>query len=260
MKALISLLSAAATTLRIPRSDTLFSTVAGSLMVIALMTPGDARAQNELKVPMELVYTVTTDGTRIGEYAMRIVRKGNVFHLDSSLTPQGIAQLFAGGLYQQKSVFMTKKGKILPLIYSEQRSGKEPEQWSMQFDWTAMKISMPDGDLVDMPRQPLDAAVAPIQVLLTPPSKERNLNVNVVSDKGVRKHSFSRVGEVELETAIGTVDTVNIHQRKQGSEKENYVDIWLAPGKNWIPVKIVRHKKSRSIEFNIQAYNTTTNE
>lgn len=231
-----------------------------ALILVAVLMPLSVQAQNKLQVPMELVYTVTTDGTRIGEYAMRIKQESNVYHLDSSLTPQGIAQLFAGGLYQQQSVFMIKKGKILPLIYSEQREGKEPENWSMKFDWAGMKITMPSGEMVDMPRQPLDAAVAPIQVLLTPPSKSRNLDVNVVSDKGVRKHSFTRVGEAELETDIGTLNTVNIHQRKQGSEKENYVDIWLAPDHNWIPVKIVRHKKSRSIEFNIQAYNGVTKE
>jgi len=247
----------AANCLRTRSNRALFAVRAGALALFVLVTP-TSHAQNELQVPMNLVYTVTTDGARIGEYAMRISRNRNVFRLESSLTPQGIAQLFAGGLYQQESVFMITKGKILPLIYTEQREGKDPEKWSMQFDWSTMKITMPDGELVEMPRQPLDAAVAPIQVLMTPPSKSRDLSVNVVSDKGIRQHTFSRVGEVELETAIGTVNTVNIHQRKRGSEKQNYVDIWLAPDKNWIPVKIVRHKKSRSIEFNIQAYNTTT--
>jgi len=225
--------------------------VLGIAITLMLLQASPAQAGNPLPLPLDLTFNVSTEGASIGKYAMSVGNRSNVYTLTSTLKPSGLAQLLGGAEFQQESRFYVRKGRVVPLTYREHREGREPPKWALRFDWATMQVTLPDGNQKKMPRQPLDPAVAPLQVIMTPPSPTRELVVNVVNDRGVRRHTFTYMGEETIETALGKLRTINVQQRKHGAAKESYIDIWLAPDKGWIPVRIIRRKKSRDIEFDI---------
>lgn len=230
-------------------------------VAIGAVTTGLPLAQAESakqKLPQELlaVYQVSTAGTVVGEYSMRLQRSGDHYDVESSVTPKGLATIFAPGPMEQTSQFGIKRGRVLPLQYNERRSGKTPPEYSLAFDWDNMTVTLPDGSQLPIPRQPVDPAALPVQVMLTPPAPDRDLVVNLVNDRGVRTHTVSLLGDADMETSLGQVKAQHLRQRKKGAKEGDYIDIWIDPDQYNVPIRIERHKRSRMLAFALLSVET----
>ncbi len=234
-------------------------------MALAVMLLGIERvvpATSSSPYPLDALYDVHASGAIVGQFSFKVSRpgdnnEGNDFVLESSMQPSGIGQLLASGPLLQLSHFTVKNGRVLPQTYHETRPGEDPPDTTISFDWDGMTVKLPDGEILPIPRRPLDPASAPLQVILTPPSAERNLAVNVVSKRGARLHTFKLTGESTLETAIGTMRTLEIREQSQGADPGDFVQIWLAPDRGFVPVKIERHRKGIVIAFTLSKLNAS---
>lgn len=235
------------------------------LLALIVMTVGVGSAvpaTNPTPYPLDALYDVHASGAVVGQFSFKVSRPGNSengdeFLLESSMQPSGLGQLLASGPLLQLSHFTVKDGRVVPQLYQETRPGDEQPDTTINFDWDGMTVELPDGETLPIPNQPLDPAIAPLQVIMTPPSADRHLKVNVISKRGARLHTFKLTGESTLETAIGTLRTLEVRQQRQGADAENFVDIWLAPDRGYVPVKIERHRKGIVIAFTLAKLNAS---
>lgn len=229
----------------------------GLAFALLLAYSTSARAENPVsKLPdnFQVQFQASAAGAVVGELSMKLSRSGADYALQSVATPKGLAVLLGDGRFSQESLFGIKSGRVLPFRYNERRKKRgRPPEWTLDFNWNDMQVTMPDGSRIPMPNQPVDPAVVSIQMMLTPPSSGRDLVVHLVNDRGVRKHTFSLIGEESIETAVGTVKAWHLRQRKHGADERSYIDIWISP-ENWnIPIRMQRHKKGRVITFDVMA-------
>lgn len=225
-------------------------------LILAVVTYSVSHAEQTAPLPdhFNILFEVSSSGAVVGELNMQLSRNGTDYALQSVATPKGLAVLLGDGPFSQKSLFGVKRGKVLPMRYNERRKKKgRPPEWTLDFDWDDMKVTMPDGTRIPIPRQPVDPAAVSIQMMLTPPSSERDLVVHLVNHRGVRKHTFSLIGKETVDTSVGQVQAWHLRQRKQGAEENSYIDIWIAP-ENWnMPVKMQRHRKGRVVTFALKS-------
>lgn len=234
-------------------------------MVLVVLISGIERvvpATSTSPYPLDALYDVHASGAVVGQFSFKVSRPGdntdsNEFLLESSMQPSGIGQLLASGPLLQLSHFTVQNGRVVPQSYHETRPGEDPPDTTISFDWDGMTVKLPNGEILPIPQRPLDPASAPLQVILTPPSAERNLDVNVISKRGARLHTFKLTGESTLETAIGTMKTLEIREQSQGADPGNFVKIWLAPERGFVPVKIERHRKGIVIAFTLSKLNAS---
>jgi len=244
------------------------SRISATLLILAMATTSvlvasrAIPATNPSPYPFDALYDVYASGAVVGQFSYKVSRSNNDvnsndFMLESTMQPSGLGQLLASGPLLQLSHFTIKNGRVVPHSYQETRPGEDQPDSKINFDWDGMTVELPDGETLPIPQRPLDPASAPLQVIMTPPSAERNLTVNVVSRKGTRLHTFKLTGESELETAIGTIRTLEIREQSQGAEPSDFVQIWLAPDRGFVPVKIERHRKGIVIAFTLAKLNAS---
>jgi hypothetical protein len=140
--------------------------------------------------------------------------------------------------------------------YNERRTGKSPPEYSIAFDWNEKMVTLADGSEVPIPRQPVDPAALPVQVMLTPPAPNRDLVVNLINDRGVKTQTVSLIGDAELETSIGLVKAQHLRRRKKGAKEGDFIDIWISPDNYNLPVRIERHKRNRIFAFTLKSLET----
>jgi|GEM_PF-5882826 len=239
---------------RISLAVLVLAIAAMSMLVASRAIP----ATNPSPYPFDALYDVHASGAVVGQFSYKVSRStGSDYLLESTMQPSGIGQLLASGPMLQLSHFTVKDGRVVPHSYQETRPGEDPPDTKISFDWDGMTVELPDGETLPIPQRPLDPASAPLQVIMTPPSAERNLTVNVVSKRGSRLHTFKLTGESELETAIGKMRTIEIREQSQGAEPSDFVQIWLAPDRGFVPVKIERHRKGIVIAFTLAKLNAS---
>ena len=73
----------------------------------------------------------------------------------------------------------------------------------------------------------------------------------VVGRRGVETWTFKVVRREKLQTAMGELDTLLVTREPRAGGKSDGVEIWLAPGQEWYPVKLRFRDERETIEQTI---------
>src|SRR5262249_52740671 len=132
---------------------------------------------------------------------------------------------------------------IAPLRFDEKRFRRDPI--TTVFDRTAKTITFTDGKLRYTIRGgEQDRSSAPWQlaaVARRAPDKfvpGREGGVFLAGQRDAEPWSFKVVNREPVETALGTIQCVHLVKAPPPDSKDQEVDIWLAPGMEWYPVRI----------------------
>lgn len=216
------------------------------LTVLALSTPPLAFAANEINDSFSATYSASVDGIDAGTLSFTLRNTKGKYRVMSHLQPSSAAKAFGAGEERQISRFGVKNGHVLPIRFDEMKKGSDRGQWMVEFDWKKMTFVSTGSAAKKIPRKPVDAASALVQLMLTPPAPGRDLTLTMINDREIRPYIYSKVGEVQLKTNVGTVTADQIRQRKKGSPDDKYLDIWLSKDHGYVPVRFERHKSGRA--------------
>ncbi len=196
--------------------------------------PATSRALRNLPERIALRYGVQSgeDGFTVGQttYSGRI--GDGRYSLVSVTEATGIAALFVSG-----KIIQTSEGKVTA-------SGLQPEQfWSakgekrlppVRFDWPQQRLLLPSGG-VDLPPQAQDLLSFPFHLAMRVREDDAAWSLPVTNGKKLREYGFQVLGREVLELTDERVETLRLQGSRSG---EGSLDVWLAPARSWLPVRI----------------------
>lgn len=207
-------------------------------MVLTGLQPAFAEAAKAWPASGRIVYRVYygDDGVPLGRTTHRWKHAAGRYRMQSLVETTGMAALFKDFRYLQRSEGTVSKGGLRPERYSVDQKGKPKQQ--ARFDWKRgevridrgdshreAKITKGDQDVLSLwhqlARAPLDKAPGTLTVVTN-----KAAAVSVVRDMGVETLNLP-MGEI-------TARHMSVHS-DDGNVK---VDLWLAEGRNNLPVRI----------------------
>lgn len=236
------------------RFDALFFRLCVALAAIPIS--GHASPTTDLPPPFFARFSLSTHGAKIGEteWSVKPLATG-LYAYESRSNAAGILALISNEKIVERSEWRLENGMLRPINYSYQRSGgKKDRTIHVAFDWKNMqakntakgqtwRMPVPDGTLDKL---------SYVLVLMGDLAAEKTDLQYLVADGGKLKTYRLRIeGTEQLETAIGTFDTVRIRRLRSSEERETL--LWCARDLNYLPVKIEHKERDGTLLMRILA-------
>lgn len=141
---------------------------------------------------------------------------------------------------------LTSEGAIAatgfaPVKMTEKRRGRALT--ATHFDWQHDKITFSSSQKT-IPLSPgaQDKASVPLQLAAIargdPGQLSGDIDIQVGEDRDAAVFRFVVLGQEELDTRLGKVQTVHLSRPPKEGSYRSRLDVWLAPGRGWYPVQI----------------------
>jgi hypothetical protein len=232
------------------------STVASSATsstVASSATPTTFFGQQRTQIDFRLL---RADGTEIGRVIHTFETDGERYAMRSVTEATGLISLFFAGQLIQESKGVVMSDGLRPDQHIVQRARGRTDR--VTFDWSRgqARIEPSDGGK----DWPLMAGAQDQLSLLHQvafyTALGRTPNFSVTNGRRFFEAALQSVGEEMLETELGVLRTV--HVRSQPKDEAAVVDIWLAPERQWIPVRVrLRDGRGEAAEQVVRAVRTT---
>lgn len=192
------------------------------------------RALRNLPERIALRYGVQSgeDGFSIGQTTYSGQIRDGRYSLVSVTEATGITALFVSG-----KIIQTSEGRVTA-------SGLQPEQfWSakgekkqppVRFDWAQQRLLLPGGG-VELPSLTQDLISFPFHLAMLVHEDDVEWSLPVTNGKKLREYRVRVLGRENLAFRDGRIDTLRLQCSRSG---EGNLDVWLAPARNWLPVRI----------------------
>jgi len=138
------------------------------------------------------------------------------------------------------SRFAQQGGRLLPQHYDYKKTGLGKDRHTaLNFDHDAKRITNiydKNRSIDNAPKNIQDKISYQLQLALDVAAGKEKLEYRVANGKKIRHYKFRVVGEEQIKTPMGLVDTVRVQRVREGDERET--DIWFAPAWNYALVKL----------------------
>jgi hypothetical protein len=130
---------------------------------------------------------------------------------------------------------------FVPVKMTEKRRGRALT--ATHFDWSHDKITFSSAQKT-VPLMPgaQDKASVPLQLAAIARGDQGQLSgdidIQVGEDRDALVFRFVVVGQEEIDTRLGKLQTVHLSRPPKEGSYRSRLDVWLAPGRGWYPVQI----------------------
>ena len=165
-------------------------------------------------------------------------REGARYQLDSSIEANGVFSL-VGALRQSSRGDITSQG-LQPAFFSIKRGDGVADTATFNRDRNELKtLARGENKVIPLPARLQDTLSFLFQLgydLRAGKGSSDRLSVVASNARKIYRHEFSQVGEETLQTQMGPLQT--IHLKSDASDPEDVYEVWLAPEKFHLPVKV----------------------
>jgi hypothetical protein len=218
------------------------SWLAGAALLAAAVAAADPA---DLK-PFRATYSADWKGMSAATSTLELRRDGSdTFVYQTVNTPRGVFRMALPDSLTQASTFKLADGRIVPLSY---RGSDEKERpIDLTFDWTRKRVTgTAKGNAVDLEvpetaQDPMSLQIAALRDLV-----KGNLQSSVTlvdGDGKLKEYELRQEGRTEIDTALGTLQTIIYTSRRVGSDR--LTRTWVAPALGYLPVKADRVRKGK---------------
>jgi hypothetical protein len=128
-----------------------------------------------------------------------------------------------------------------PVKMTEKRRGRALT--ATHFDWQHDKITFSSSQkTVPLTPGAQDKASVPLQLAAIargdPAQLAGDIDIQVGEDRDAVVFRFVVVGQEEIDTKLGKLQTVHLSRPPKEGSYRSRLDVWLAPGRGWYPVQI----------------------
>jgi hypothetical protein len=198
-----------------------------------------ASSAQAAKVParVEIKYRVLLGSLSIGEGYDVFEHDGSSYKLTSESKTAGIAALiYRLNVTRVSTGAITARG-LRPDRYDETRNGRPKRR--VLFDWNQKKAELFDGvntQTVDLPENTWDMASFGYNFAFFPPTT-RQIDLFLTDGRRVSPYKFAILEKERIETELGSIEAVHV-KKVQRPDDPRAFDVWLAPERNYAPVRI----------------------
>jgi hypothetical protein len=186
------------------------------------------------------VARVDPDGTRWnGEAQLSWTFRDDSYRIDFEA---GIRIVFT----RVNLAVLTSEGALgatgfVPMKMTEKRRGRALT--ATHFDWSHDKITFSSTQkTVPLAAGAQDKASVPLQLAAIARGDQGQLSgdidIQVGEDRDAVVFRFVVVGQEEIDTRLGKLQTVHLARPPKEGSYRSRLDVWLAPGRGWYPVQI----------------------
>lgn len=223
-----------------------------AFVAIALLAAATAQADPVDLKPFRATYSAEWKGISAATSTLELRRAGSdTFVYETVNTPKGLFRMALPDSLTQASTFRLADGRIVPLNY---RGSDEKERpIDLAFDWDRKRVTgaakghSVDIEVPDAAQDPMSLQIASLRDLA-----KGNLQGTVAlvdGDGKLKEYELRQEGKVEIDTALGTLQTIIYTSRRVGSDR--LTRTWVAPALGYLPVKAERIRKSK-VEFTLR--------
>jgi hypothetical protein len=196
--------------------------------------PPPPRALRALPHQLTLVYQVQAGdgGFTAGRTTYTWLAREGRYSLVGVTEATGITALFVSG-----KIVQTSEGRITD-------TGLQPEQFwiakgdkrqaPVRMDWIQNRLLLPGGG-IELPPLTQDLLSFPFHLAMTARDEDGEWRLPVTNGKKLRDYDFSIVGREMVPVGEVPVETLHLQGGRPG---EGALDVWLAPGRHWLPLRI----------------------
>lgn len=169
------------------------------------------------------------------------------------------ARNFLGNITEEEQFHLDAQGAIVPDRYRHDRSiMRNKRKESMAVDHTAMTIlSTRKGEQSELEFESGQLGPLSHQLELARDLREgaEELSYAVIIRGSVRDYRYQRLGEENMDTALGLLRVVKLERVRDDSDRETL--LWMAPELNHQPVLLRQVEDGSSYELTLQSFRFT---
>jgi len=221
------------------------------IFMAAFMFSANCIAQDtEFTVPIyQATYSVGFGSLRAGTASFSLSKNADGTYTYKSLTKSaGLAALFLNDVVSENSHFKLMDGKLQPLQYTYEHTGKDKDdKETIQFDWAkGLAYTEEDGKQRSLPIKAgiYDRLLAQLAISM---DLQAGLDVEdypVLGHGEINVYHMLRQDNTDLKTSAGNYETVVIARR--APHKDRITTFWLAPKLKYLPVKMEQTEPGQS--------------
>jgi hypothetical protein len=186
---------------------------------------------------MQIAYELSRNGAALADIDERLEHGDGKYQLVETWKGRGVYALL--GTAKRSSRGSVAADGLRPLEFSDERTGRNTSHAT--FDWSAKTLTMQykgDPQTVPMPANAQDRLSFLLAFAFAPPGPSP-VGVSVADGGGISTYVFELMGRERVKTPAGEFDAVKLSRRKDGPEDRRSTDIWLAPSRGNVPVRIL---------------------
>lgn len=151
---------------------------------------------------------------------------------------------------EEYSRFLDDQSQLRPQRYELHKSGLGRKQrLALNFENDAKSsdarrvVNLSDArrNIDNAPSDIQDKLSYQLQLALDLAAGKQPLQYQVADGRKIREYEFEVIGNEQLQTPLGAVDTIKVRRLRDG-DAERATTIWFAPGWNYALVKLVQHE------------------
>ncbi|MBD8629463.1 DUF3108 domain-containing protein [Oxalobacteraceae sp. CFBP 8753] len=137
-----------------------------------------------------------------------------------------------------------------PITMTEKRRGRA--MTATHFDWGKGLITFSASEaMYGLPPGAQDKASIPLQLAAIARGDSKQLtgaiDIFVGEDRDAAIYRFTVVGQEQIDTKLGTLQTWHLTRPPQPGSYKSQLDIWLAPAHGWYPVRIRNTERNGAV-------------
>jgi hypothetical protein len=199
-------------------------------------TPPASTLDKTLPARVDLVYKafLGTRGFLIGEAVYRFEHADNQYRIATVGEARGIAALLLRGQGRLESHGNITANGLQPLEFSIERGSRERRETAL-FDWETGLVMLHEQktEALDLPT--FDPLTVMWHFYFSPPVDDR-FGFAVATTRRVARYQFVREGNETITWSAGAIEAQRWRRKSEDGKTEALV--WLAPGLNYVPVKM----------------------
>jgi Protein of unknown function (DUF3108) len=211
------------------------------LLISAALLQGAALSHAAPPARLEIAYELSREGSTLADIVEKLEHGDGKYQLVETWKGRGFYGML--GTAKRSSRGAVDAGGLRPIEFADERTGRATSR--AKFDWDANTLTMQykgDPHTVPMPPNAQDRLSFLLAFAFTARSAYP-VSISVADGGSISTYVFEVVGQERLRTPAGEFETTKLARRKDGPEDRRSTEIWLAPSRGNIPVRVLVTEK-----------------
>jgi len=194
--------------------------------------------------PFTAVYKVSRNDSEIGVRTHSLTRKNDLYLFQATMHATGFASIVKSGEISETSQWQLNQNHVIPLSYEYRDSDNEQRHAQLEFNWDKNSVTNNVGNKpwkMTIPNGTQDKFSYMLELMQDFQHGKRTVEYKIADGGRLKTYQFTALNNEVITTPLGKFNTVKL-QRTRAGKKNRVTYLWLLPEKNYLPIKIERHK------------------